>query len=213
SDMAASGGYYIAMACPTIVANPLTITGSIGVVGGKFNMKGLYDKLGLKKEIFKRGKHADLFTDYRDFSPSESLLIAKQMKETYKVFVSKAAKSRKMSYANMNKLAQGKVYTGTQAVKVGLVDHLGGIEVAIALTKKKLGNNNLEIVTYPEARSFMELLGSNIQLKAEYKSELMSEVDRMGGVMKPLLAYLKYARLIYSRERVATLAPFYFEVK
>ncbi len=207
SDVAASGGYYIAMACPTIIANSTTITGSIGVVGGKFNLKGLYNKVGLNKEIFKRGKYADLFTDYRNFTPEENKLIAKQMLETYKTFVRKAAQGRKMTIKKMNVHAQGKIYTGTQALKVGLVDQLGGIDFAIRLARKKVRdfNNKLEIVTYPEQKSFMELLSSNLFMK----QQLEREIESMQIFAKPLIIYLKYIQRIFSKERVATLMPFY----
>ncbi len=207
SDVAASGGYYIAMACPTIVANSTTITGSIGVVGGKFNLKGLYNKIGLNKEIFKRGKYADLFTDYRNFTPEENKLIAKQMKETYRVFVRKAAQGRKMTIKKMGIHAQGKIYTGKQALKVGLVDRLGGIDLAISMARKKVRdfNNKLEIVTYPEQKSFMELLSSNFLMKQQLKKE----IEQMQIFVEPLIIYLKYIQRIFSKERVATIMPFY----
>lgn len=207
SDMAASGGYYIAMACPTIVANATTITGSIGVVGGKFNLKGLYDKLGIHKEVFKRGEHADLFTDYRDFSEKEKALIEKQMLETYEVFVSKASKGRKIPVEQMYEHAQGKVYTGVQAKKVGLVDEIGGLAHAIKLARKQAKDNayNLEVVVYPEQRSLLELFQSNLMTQ----KQMMSEFKEIEHLLHPLVIYFKNVKQIFSKEKVATLTPFY----
>ena len=85
-DVAASGGYYIAAPADTIVAEPGTITGSIGVVGGKYSFKGLYGKLGIHKEILKRGEHADFYTDYGDYPPAEKAIVQKQIKEIYDDF-------------------------------------------------------------------------------------------------------------------------------
>ncbi|MDH4128207.1 MAG: signal peptide peptidase SppA [Spirochaetota bacterium] len=211
SDVAASGGYYIAVACPTIVANPTTITGSIGVVGGKFNLKGLYEKLGIKKEVYKRGKISDIFTDYRDFTVEENKLIHKQMIETYNTFVSKAAQGRKTSIIKMKKLAQGKVYTGRQALKLGLIDHLGGLDQTIKITRKlvKDAENKLEIRTFPEQKSFMEILKSNLMLN----HNLLSEFSDTQSIVKPLVNYLSKIVNIFSTERVAIILPFVINIK
>ncbi len=209
SDVAASGGYYLAMACPTIVANSTTITGSIGVVGGKFNLKGLYDKIGLKKEIFKRGQHADLFSDYRDWTPQESELILKLMKHTYKTFVSKAAKGRAMSFKKMDKIAQGKIYTGTQAFRIGLVDKIGGLDQAIDMARKKVKDSkrNFEVVSYPEKRTFMDYLKANLKLK----TQLVYQFRELQTSLGPVLWYFQYAQRIVSKERIALLVPFFLK--
>ncbi len=207
SDVAASGGYYIAMACPTIIANPATITGSIGVVGGKFNFKGLYNKIGIKKEIYKMGKYADVFSDYRDFTSNEKKIIHKQMLETYKVFVSKSAASRNMSYEKMHQIAQGKIYTGSQAYQLKLVDHLGGLNYSISYIRKKLGDHNekLEIISYPKRKTLMQLISARLLLK----QQLINEFKQIKTPVEPIINHLGNVQRIFANERIATLSPFF----
>ncbi|GMG99908.1 hypothetical protein Nepgr_001748 [Nepenthes gracilis] len=116
SDVAASGGYYMAMAAGTIVAENLTLTGSIGVVTGKFNLGNLYEKIGFNKEIISRGKYAELpAAEQRPFRPDEADLFAKSAEYAYKLFRDKAAYSRSMPVGKMEENAQGRVWTGTDA--------------------------------------------------------------------------------------------------
>jgi protease IV len=136
SDVAASGGYYISMGASKVLAQPSTITGSIGVVLGKFVLKGLYDKIGLNKEIIKRGKHADLFSDYVPFDDEEWGIIHKQMNAVYESFTTKAAEGRKKTQPEIDAVGQGRVWTGEQALKLGLVDQLGGFNDAINVARK-----------------------------------------------------------------------------
>jgi len=138
-DVAASGGYYIAMAAQKIVANPMTVTGSIGVVGGKIDLAGTYAKLGINKTTIARGRFANLFSETGGFSPDERALMEKLMRQTYDEFVSKAAAQRKMTTAALERLAQGRVYTGLQAQEVHLVDALGGLRARCAGNEAQLG--------------------------------------------------------------------------
>ncbi len=211
SGIAASGGYYIAMACPTIVANPTSITGSIGVVGGKFNFKGLYDKIGFKKEIFKRGKKADLFSDYRSWTKEESQLIKKQMKYVYNSFVSKVAKQRNIPYKKMLNLAQGKVYTGRQALKVGLIDKLGGLYKAITIARQKAKDdkNQFKIVSYPKTKSFIDLLKGNINMQNKTAIELW----KINSTLSKAFNYYLLVNKIFQKERVALFMPFIISYK
>ncbi|CAH9095715.1 unnamed protein product [Cuscuta epithymum] len=138
ADVAASGGYYMAMGAKAIVAENLTLTGSIGVVTGKFNLKSLYDKIGFNKEIISRGRFAELTAaDQRPFSSDEAELFQKSALNAYERFRNKAAFSRSMNVAEMEEVAQGRVWTGNDAVKRGLVDAIGGISRAIAIAKQK----------------------------------------------------------------------------
>ncbi|XP_020239250.1 serine protease SPPA, chloroplastic [Cajanus cajan] len=138
SDVAASGGYYMAMGADAIVAESLTLTGSIGVVTGKFNLGKLYEKIGFNKEIISRGRYAELLAaEQRPFRPDEAELFAKSAQHAYKQFRDKAALSRSMAVEKMEEVAQGRVWTGYDAASHGLVDAIGGLSRAIAIAKMK----------------------------------------------------------------------------
>ncbi|XP_024976709.1 serine protease SPPA, chloroplastic-like [Cynara cardunculus var. scolymus] len=136
-DVAASGGYYMAMAAQTILSENLTLTGSIGVVTGKFNLGKLYERIGFNKEIISKGRYAELTAaDQRPFSPDEEKLFAESAQNSYKQFRNKAAFSRSMSVDKMEEIAQGRVWTGNDAASRGLVDAIGGFSRAVAIAKQ-----------------------------------------------------------------------------
>lgn len=169
SDVAASGGYYIAMAAHQIVAEPATLTGSIGVVSVKFVLDGTFDKLGMNMEAVTNGRHADMFSPLRPFSPEERAKLEAQMRATYAAFVEKAAQGRNMTPAQINDVAQGRVWTGRQAKDLGLVDELGGLSRALALAKTRAGvdaDAEVELVIYPQRRSFYDFMGLPFGLEA-----------------------------------------------
>jgi len=139
SDVAASGGYYVSMACDTIVAEALTLTGSIGVITGKFNLAELFKKVGYTKEILSQGRYAELDTDTRGFTAEEEAYFDARAAASYASFRDKAALSRGTTPAAMEELAQGRVWTGQQALERGLVDATGGYATALALAKKAAG--------------------------------------------------------------------------
>ena len=160
-DVAASGGYYIAMAAGTIVAHPSTLTGSIGVFGGKLNMKGFYNKIGLTKEIIAHGQNATLYSDYGGFTPTERERVEKMMKTVYKDFVSKAAEGRNKSFDEVDEIAQGRVWTGKQAKALGLVDEFGGLETALSIAKAQAGfadDEEVNLIVLPKQKPFFEQL-------------------------------------------------------
>lgn len=160
-DVAASGGYYIAMAAGTIVAHPSTLTGSIGVLGGKLNMKGLYNKIGLTKEILAHGQNATLYSDYGGFTPTERERVEKVMKTIYKDFVSKAAAGRSKSFDEVDEIAQGRIWTGKQAKALGLVDELGGLDTALSIAKAQAGftaDDAVNLIVFPKQKPFFEQL-------------------------------------------------------
>jgi protease-4 len=159
SDAAASGGYYVAMTGDPIVAYPNTYTGSIGVVFGKLTLRGLYDKLGITKDILTRGKNADIDTDYYPPSDTAKAKLNEIMEQIYREFVSKAAQSRKVKYEQLEPLAQGRVWMGTQAKGNGLIDDIGGIEKAIELIKRKTkipAGEDVRLVPYPPRRTIFD---------------------------------------------------------
>jgi protease-4 len=161
SDVAASGGYYIAMPAHAIVAEPATLTGSIGVVMLKFVIDGTLKKLGLNMEGVKNGRYADLYSPVRAFSPEERAKIQEHMQATYDTFVEKAAAGRNTTPERIDAVAQGRVWTGAQAKQIGLVDELGGLERALALAKQRASlapDSEVEIVVYPGRKSFYDIV-------------------------------------------------------
>jgi protease-4 len=164
SDVAASGGYYISMTGDEILAYPGTITGSIGVVFGKANLKGLYDKVGVTKDFIYRGRFAMIDSDYTPLTPEARDKLREGVMATYKTFVSKAAAARKWDYDRLEPLAQGRAWLGSQAKKNGLIDELGGIDRAIELVRKKAkiaDTEKVTLVTYPPKRTFFEVMLSS----------------------------------------------------
>jgi protease-4 len=158
-NVAGSGGYYITMGAKKIYAEPGTITGSIGVLGGKLVTEGLYAKLGLSTEVVSRGKNSGIFTSASAFTPDERKIWLRHMEETYHEFVSKAAQGRHMEFSKVEALAQGRVYTGRQAKKLGLIDEVGTLKDAIAEAKKLAGlkaDADVDLLVLPEAKSFFE---------------------------------------------------------
>lgn len=163
SDVAASGGYYIAMPAHVIVSQPGTLTGSIGVVIGKFAVGGTFDKLGLNMEATSRGRYAQIYSPVRPFTPEERAKIEEGMQATYDMFVEKAAQSRRMTPEKIDAIAQGRVWTGHQARQLGLVDELGGLQRAIAIAKERAKidpKTDVQLVVFPPKRSFYDLVSS-----------------------------------------------------
>jgi len=157
-DIAASGGYYIACPADAIVAEPGTITGSIGVIAGKFNLRGFYDKLGIKKDILKKGKNSDIYTAYSGFTDEQREIADRQMQELYQDFVRKVAKGRNMEESAVESVAQGRVWTGSQAKGRGLVDELGGLQLAMSIAQEKAGlrkDESVDVVILPERVSLL----------------------------------------------------------
>ena len=175
SDVAASGGYYIAATGDPIIAYPNTLTGSIGVIYGKLNLRGLYDKLGIQKEIITRGRFADIDSDYQPLTDAGRAKLREGIDEMYKGFVSRVAESRRRKFEEIEPLAQGRVWMGSQAKGNGLVDELGGIDRAIEIVKAKakIGKDEkVRLVAYPPKKSIYEMLFSrNIETSLESKLE------------------------------------------
>jgi protease-4 len=160
-DVAASGGYYISMSSDAIVAQPATITGSIGVFGGKFSIHGLYEKMGITKEILTRGERSAMFSEYRPWTDEERERVRTLMVSFYRDFVDKVAQGRKKSFEDVDAVAQGRVWTGSDALEHGLVDRLGGMDVALDVAKEKAKiarDQEVNVVVLPERKGFLDLL-------------------------------------------------------
>ena len=160
-DVAASGGYYVAMNADAIVAQPATITGSIGVFSGKFSLRGLYEKIGLRREVVRRGRHATLFSSWEPWTQEERNRIRHLNEVFYETFVTKAAEGRGRTPEEIDAVAQGRVWTGQEALAAGLVDRLGGLDTAVALAKEKAGippGQEVVLTPLPERKGFLEML-------------------------------------------------------
>ena len=197
-DLAASGGYYIAMASDVIVAQPTTITGSIGVFGGKLSLRGTYDKVGLTKEILTRGQHADLFTDYRPWTDEERAKFRSLMVAFYEEFVTRAAEGRKKTYAEIDAVAQGRVWTGSEALAHGLVDRLGGLEVALGIAKERARidkDQEVNLVVLPERKGLIETILERQEDNSEAMAFLPEDIRRMARWVRALAEGDTLARL------------------
>jgi protease-4 len=162
-DVAASGGYYIAVPAHTIVAEPGTLTGSIGVVTGKFVLGGTADKLGVGTGSLSDGKHAEIYSPFRPFNPEERARVEEQMRATYELFVSRVATGRKSNREKIDAVGQGRVWTGHQALERGLVDELGGLGRAIRLAKERAKldvTKDVDLVVYPQKPSLYDIFSN-----------------------------------------------------
>jgi protease-4 len=181
SDVAASGGYYIAVPADVIVAEPGTLTGSIGVVVGKYALGGAFEKIGLNLEATTRGRYAQLTSPVRPFDPVERAKVEEQLQATYDLFVERAAEGRKTTPEKIDAVAQGRVWTGAQAKANGLVDELGGLMRAVAIAKQRAkiaADREVEIVTYPPRQSFYEALTNPFGSGSMGWSALLSGPER-----------------------------------
>ncbi|WP_180538272.1 signal peptide peptidase SppA [Nevskia soli] len=164
SDAAASGGYYIAMNGTPIVAYPETLTGSIGVVYGKPDLHGLYDKLGISKDSIQRGHFAGIDSDYKPLTPEEKEKLKQGIDATYQTFLRRVSDSRKRPVDQIALVAEGRVWLGDQAKENGLVDELGGIDRAIELVKQRARiapYDTVSLVTFPPRKTLFDLLFNN----------------------------------------------------
>jgi len=161
SDLAASGGYFISMTGDPIVAYPNTLTGSIGVIYARMSLHGLYDKIGVNKQILKRGQYADLDSDYAALTDDQRQKIGGQIDAFYKSFVSRVADGRKKTFDQIEPLAQGRVWLGAQARQNGLVDELGGLDKAVELVRQRAhiaAGDRITLVPFPGKRSIFDVL-------------------------------------------------------
>ena len=194
SDLAASGGYFVSVTGDPIVAYPNTLTGSIGVIFARFNLHGTYDKLGIGKQLLTRGHYATLDSEYAPLDEDARKKITAQIDAFYKAFVGRVAEGRKRSFAEIEPLAQGRVWLGAQAKQNGLVDELGGLDRAIELVKQKAhipASDRITLVPFPGKRSFFDLLfnrpedSSSVDAKVrEILGRLPLEALSRGGFLK-----------------------------
>lgn len=207
-NVAASGGYYMAMGCDTIVAQPSTITGSIGIFGMLFNAQDLLNnKLGLTFDGVKTHEFADSPALTREMSDAEKMMIQNMVNRGYETFTSKAAMGRHMPIDKLKAIAGGRVWTGAQAKENGLVDLLGGIDdaIAIAAKKVKLKAGDYQVKYYPYPKSDFEQIMSKIN-----KSQEDAKVKEYLGVFAPLATEIKNLQRM---DKLQAKLPYSFEIK
>ena len=207
SDLAASGGYYISMPAQVIVAQPATLTGSIGVYTGKIALGGTLDKLGVTTETVASGANADIYSPFEPFEPGHRMRLQDHMQGFYENFVEKAAESRKTTPERINAVAQGRVWTGRQARENGLVDALGGLDTAVRIAKQRARipeDEDVELVAYPRRRSVFEALSEQLGRGVSVWSVLAGSADQ-----RAISALTAPVRLFRRGEPLA-LMPFTF---
>jgi protease-4 len=196
SDVAASGGYWIAAPARKIVADRDTITGSIGVLIGKFNVSGLYTLLGISTDYVATSENATLFSAQQNFSPAQRAYIQKSLNDTYSDFTKGVALGRKMTVEAVDKIGKGRVWSGAQAKELGLVDELGGLDRAIEVAKQLSSipaSESVHIVRYPEEKSFFE------QFLERQKDNNMSESQSLESMLQHIVSRMEpvQARMPY----------------
>jgi protease-4 len=211
-SVAASGGYYISAPARRIFVQPGTITGSIGIFAGKLSAAGLYKKLGITSWSSERGAMAGLYDSDRSFTEAERAKIKERISDFYDTFLEKVAQGREMTPESIHEVAQGRVWTGSQAIHVGLADEIGGLEEAIAWAAEAAG---LEPESYgrmlrPAAATFFEALLS----KFESDPDAMAQIARLGGdeVRKALDTWVHLAPIL-EQDGLAAALPFSFQIR
>ncbi|MEM6654833.1 MAG: signal peptide peptidase SppA, partial [Planctomycetota bacterium] len=208
-DVAASGGYYISMGADRILCEPSGVTGSIGVVSGKFAVSGMYKKLGLTTDLISRGENSGLFSGLRKWSDSERAAMLRMMEDCYDQFTSKAAAGREMPVEQLKKLAGGKVYTGVQAKANGLIDDTGTLADAIAAAKDLAGidsDEDVKTMVLPEPVKFFEAVFGNVDKEKEVRLSL----DTLGlpKELSRAVGRLNTWRALLEREPVGLFMPY-----
>lgn len=164
ADVAASGGYFVAMEADSIVAQPATLTASIGVVAGKFITDGFWEKLGITTDTVQRGRHATFFSGKQPYSPEERVIFRGWLERIYEDFVGKVADARGKTFEEIHEIAQGRVWTGQDALGLGLIDELGGLTVAIQRAVELSGaeeNARARLVVLPRRKGWLRQILEN----------------------------------------------------
>ena len=195
SDTAASGGYWISAPASRIVADPDTITGSIGVLIGKFNLAGLYNMLGVSTDSVATSDNATLFSDEQNFSPVQREYIQRSLQDTYTEFTAGVAAGRRMSVEAVDKIAKGRVWSGAQAKEIGLVDDLGGIDRAVEVAKQLAHipkAQSVQFVQYPAEKSFWQMLLEHDWDESSRAASLKQQLEKIVSVMEPVQARVPF---------------------
>jgi len=204
--VAASGGYYIACGAPTIFAQPSTITGSIGVIGGKIVLGKLLEKIGITTYQFHRGRRAEMFSAEKPFTSMERFKIAGDMQWIYDIFKERVNASRKERLTEpIENLAQGKIYTGVQARKLGLVDEIGGLSEALAWAAKKAEIDDYHIRVLPRPKTLMEII-EHFFAQAEHSAQ--NPTAALAGQLIPPKQFGRQSAFTFSQSQHSYILPY-----
>jgi protease IV len=207
SDYAASGGYYMLMGCNKIVAQPNTITGSIGVFSLLFNTENFFkDKLGITYDRVKTNTNADYPAVTHEMTPFQKQVLQKRTEQIYAEFTGKAAAGRKLPVDSLRAIAGGRVWTGTQGKAIGLVDQLGGLDDAIKLAAQtaNLKDGDYKLKYQPRKKEFFE------QIMSSFNDDEESKIKAQLGELAPYVTYLKKLKTLNG---VQARLPFEMEIR
>ncbi len=214
SDVAASGGYYIAMACDTIIAHPMTITGSIGVISVIPNFSKMIDKIGVTLDTLSTNKSSQDLNLFIPFTNQQKKKLEELARPMYFRFLSKVAKSRNKTVEQVRAIAKGRIWTGENAQEIGLVDALGGLQDAIDIVKKRIGAKNPTIKRFPKPMKDFEILLKLFSRKRDEvnsfsnSKELLSTINIFPKeIQNQILQLVKYFRLS-KEEYVLAMLPY-----
>lgn len=205
-DYAASGGYYISCAADSIIAEPTTLTGSIGIFGMIPNVKGLTEKIGLTFDVVKTNKFSDFGNLMRPVNGNERALLQMMISQGYDLFVSRCAEGRHMTKEGIEKIAEGRVWTGEMAKGIGLVDELGGIDKALEIAARKAELKGYTIVSYPTKKDILSTL-LDVQPNNYVESQVLK--SQLGDYYKDF----NLLRNIKERAMIQARVPFELNVK
>ncbi|HMH43696.1 MAG TPA: signal peptide peptidase SppA [Pyrinomonadaceae bacterium] len=218
-DVAASGGYYIACNANKIVAEPSTITGSIGVVGGKPVLKGFYDWIGVSNEYVMRGKNSGMFRETEKFNDSEQAKFKEFLNNTYDDFITKVGKGRNKDKDYINSIGQGRVWTGSQGKEKGLVDEYGGLDKAIEIAKQLANipaDRSIQRVILPQPPTFLEnLMSAGNDDSDGADAQAKQQAALFSALPEDMRASLRYAQLLdrAGKGEAIFLMPFRLRIK
>lgn len=208
-DYAASGGYYISAIADKVIAQPTTLTGSIGIYGMVPNLrKALNEKVGITFDEVTTAKHANFFNTINDWDDVELNRVQKNVEYGYSIFLDRVATGRKMDSAAVNKIARGRVWTGQDAVSIGLVDELGGLELAIQRVKEIAKIKEAEVVNFPKEKTMFESIKDDI-----FGSDEKSDEAAMLKNLTPQVLYMKQVERIKSLGVLQYKIPYDLSVK
>jgi protease-4 len=198
-DVAGSGGYFVAMNADKIVAQPATITGSIGVFAGKFVLSGLFDKIGISFDEVHSGQNALLWDVNRDFSPSEKARFEAWLDRVYEDFTSKVAEGRHLPKEKVLQIAKGRIWSGEDAKQLGLVDELGGLDTAVRLAKKAARiaeSEPVRLEIYPKPKTFFQTLVARLERRPETETAAEPGAELLAATVRALQPYVRALRAL-----------------
>jgi protease-4 len=225
-SMAASGGYYLASASDYIFADPSAIVGSIGVVGGKFVLKDLFDKLGITTETFSRGKNSGLFSMNTEWTDRQRRMVTNWMKQTYDQFTERVMTNRKDKIKDIDQVARGRIFVARQAKELGMIDEIGGLTDALAYAAGEAGlkEKEYEVKSLPGSRSLLDLISgkasgdddgpdARLPFKAKFELSVDSPLKAMPASVRRLFMQQVQMIQLLDKRPVMLVSPYIINLK